>query len=205
MEKRFTKRKKLLVLLVVAVAAVVVVSVVLYSLFGVASNSFQLNVPENNVVQNLGSQYPGMIDVVSALLGVNGTRLTVTFNLRGPVSYVSSSEDAQWNVTLELWNDTDVLNPNAGVLKTYEVVVNLNSTQITGQIEDVDNQTVQDCQVSYNKNILTVQAVVAELPATKLIQWGIVTNYEQYDSGGNLIASATDVAPDEGLQETVLS
>jgi hypothetical protein len=138
-----------------------------------------------------------MIDVASALLGVNGTELTVTFNLRGPVSNLSVSEDAQWNVTLVLQNETDVL-------KTYEVCVNLNSTQMTGQIEDVDSQTVQNCTVEYNKNILTVVSVINELPETKTIGWGILTTYEQY-SGGELITSASDLAPDAGLQQTALT
>jgi hypothetical protein len=75
---------------------------------------------------------------------------------------------------------------------------------MTAQIEDVDTQTVQNCQVEYHQNSLTVRSVIDELPRTKTIEWGIVTTYEQY-SGGELITSASDLAPDEGLQETVLT
>ena len=187
----------LLMFVAIAIVAVIIVSVVFYSLYAGTSNSFQINVPANHVVLNLGTQYPGMIDVASALLGVNGTELTVTFNLRGAVSNLSISENAQWNVTLVLQNETDVL-------KTYEICANLNSTQMTGQIEDVDSQTVQNCTVNYNKNTLTVVSVIGELPETKTIAWGIVTTYEQY-SAGELVTSASDVAPDAGLQQTVLT
>jgi hypothetical protein len=198
MEKRSTKKKrKLLVFVAVAIAAAIVASVVLYSLFAGTSNSFQLTDPANDVVLNVGTQYPGMIDVVSASLAVNGAELNVTINLRSPVSNLSDSEYAQWNVTLVLQNETDVL-------KTYEICVNMNSTQMTAQIEDVDTQTVQNCQVEYHQNSLTVRSVIDELPRTKTIEWGIVTTYEQY-SGGELITSASDLAPDEGLQETVLT
>jgi hypothetical protein len=143
-----------------------------------------------------------MIDVASAVLGVNGTQLTVTFNLRGPVSNLTNSELAQWNVTLVLQNAT------AGV-NTYQAVVNLNGSQLTGQIQDMDTLVVQDCPISYSnnlygKNVLTIQPVLDELPATTTIQWRVVTTYEQF-SGGELVTSATDVAPDQGLQQTVLT
>lgn len=199
MDKRSSKKKSMLLLLVVVVvAAAISVSVVLYSLYMGTSNPFQLNVPANHVVLNLGTQYPGMIDVASATLAVNGTGLNVTFNLRGPVSNLTNLELAQWNVTLVLQNETDVL-------KTYDVCVNLNATQMTGQIQDVDTQTVQNCTVQYSKNTLTVVSMIPELPETKTIGWGIVTTYEQTNSTGDLVTSASDVAPDEGLQQTVLT
>jgi len=183
-------------LIVVAVIAVLVTSVILYRLYVGTSDSSQLDDPANDVVLSVGTQYPGMIDVVSAALKVNGTTLTVTVNVADPVSVLGDGEYAQWNITLILENDTDVL-------KTYMISVNMNSTQLTGSVVDVDAGTVQTCQVNYNKNSLTVVAVMSELNGTKMIEWNILTTYEGY-SGDELITSASDMAPDESLQQTVL-
>jgi hypothetical protein len=190
------KKPKLLMLIVVAVIAVLVTSVILYRLYVGTSASSQLNDPANDVVLSVGTQYPGMIDVVSAALKVNGTTLTVTVNAAGSVFVLGDGEDAQWNITLILENDTDVL-------KTYMISVNMNSTQLTGSLVDVDTGTVQTCQVTYLKNSLTVVAVMSELNGTKVIEWNILTSYESY-SGNELTTSASDIAPDEGLQQTVL-
>jgi hypothetical protein len=190
------KKSKLLMLIVVAVIAVLVTSVILYRLYVGTSASSQLDDPSNDVVLSVGTQYPGMIDVVSAALKVNGTTLTLTVKVADPVSVLGDGEYAQWNITLILENDTDVL-------KTYMISVNMNSTQLTGSVVDVDAGTVQTCQVNYNKNSLTVVAVMSELNGTKMIEWNILTTYESY-SGDELITSASDMAPDESLQQTVL-
>lgn len=79
----------------------------------------------------------------------------------------------------------------------------MNSTQLTGSVVDVDAGTVQTWQVDYYKNSLTVVAVMSELNGTKMIEWNILTTYESY-SGDELITSASDMAPDESLQQTVL-
>ncbi len=189
------KKSKLLMLIVVAVVALIVTSVILYRLYAGTSSTFQLNDPANDVVVSAGTNYPGMIDVVSATLNVNGTMLDVTVNVADSVSTLGNGEYAQWNVTLILENDTDVL-------KTYVISVNM-TTQLTGSIVDVDLGTLQTCQVSYYKNSLTAVASVSELGGTKVIEWGILTTYESF-SGGELITSASDIAPDEGLQRTVL-
>lgn len=183
-------------LIVVAVIAILVTSAVLYRLYVGTSDKSQLNDPANDVVLSVGTQYPGMIDIVSATLEANGTALNVTINVEDTVSYLGNGEYAQWNVTLILENDTDVL-------KTYEGSVNMNSTQLTGVIVDVDGGTVQTCQVEHHENSLTVVAVADELGGTRVIEWSILTTYEGY-SGDELITSASDMAPDEGLQQTVL-
>jgi len=190
------KKSKLLILTVVAVIAILVTSAILYRLYVGTSAVFQLNDPANDVVLSVGTQYPGMIDVVGAALAVNGTALNVTINVEDTVSFLGNGEYAQWNITLILENDTDVL-------KTYEISVNMNSTQLTGSVTDVDEGTVQTCQVHYYKNSLTVVAAMSELSGTRVIEWGILTTYESY-SGDELITSASDMAPDESLQQTVL-
>jgi hypothetical protein len=195
-ESSSRKISKFLMLIVIAMIAVVITSVVLYRLYVGSPATSQLSDPSNDVELSIGTQYPGMIDVVSAALDMNETTLNVTINVKDPFHSLGDGEIARWNVTVILENETDVL-------KTYEVGVNMNSTQLTGSIVDVETQNVQSCQVSHQTNSLTVLAVVDELSNAKTIEWRILTSYEQY-SGGELTTNASDLAPDEGLQKTVL-
>jgi hypothetical protein len=195
-ESSSKKKSKSLMLIVIAIVAAVITSVIVYRLYVGTPATSQLSDPLNDVELSIGTQYPGMIDVVSAALDVNGTTFNVNINLRVPFHDLGDGEIAQWNVTVILENETDVL-------KTYEIGVNMNSTQLTGSIEDVETQNVQNCQVLRQTNSLTVLAVLDGLSNAKTIEWRILTSYEQY-SGGELTTSASDLAPDEGLQKTVL-
>lgn len=183
-------------LIVLAMIVVVITSVVLYRLYVATPATSQLSDPSNDVMLSMGTQYPGVVDVVSAALEVNGTTLNVTIYVGDPFYSFGDREIAQWNVTAILENETNVL-------RTCEVGVNMNSTQLVGSIVDVETQNVQTCQVSHRGNSLTVLAVVDELSSAGTIEWRILTSYERY-SGGELITSASDLAPDEGLQKTVL-
>jgi hypothetical protein len=189
------KKSKLLMLIAAAVIAVLVTSVILYRLYVGPSTSPEINDPTNDEVLSLGTLYPGMMDVVSAALRVNGTALTVTVEGRAPVSVLGDGEYGQWNITLILENDTDVL-------KTYVVCVSMNSTQLTGSVVDVGAGTVKTCQVEY-KNSLTVVAGMSELNRTKVIFWNVLATYVSY-SGDQLVTSASDMDPDQGLQQTIL-
>ena len=180
----------------VAFIVILAVSVVFYRLYVGTPATSQLSDPANDVTLSMGTQYPGMIDVVGGVLMVNGTTLTVTVNVRDPVSSLGDGEIAQWNVTVILENETDVL-------KTYEISLEMNSSQLTGSIVDVETQSVRTCQVQYSGNSLTVFAVEDELPKARTVEWNVLTLYEQY-SGGELVTSASDLAPDEGLQTTAL-
>jgi hypothetical protein len=145
----------------------------------------------------MGTHYLGMIDVVNGTLEANGKTLNVTINGRDLVSNLSDGEIAQWNVTVILETETNVL-------KTYEIGAQMNSTQLTGIIVDVMTQKAQSCLVQYGNNSLNVHTVVDELLSAKTVEWNVLTTYEQY-SGGELITSASDMAPDEGLQSTALN
>ena len=191
------KKSKLLMLIVGVAIAVLVTSAILYRLSTGTPVSSQLNASANNVVLNVGTQYPGMIDVVGGTLDANGTTLNITINVRDPVSSLGDGETAQWNMTVILENQTDVL-------KTCVISAEMNSAQLTGSIVDVGTQSVQSCQVQYYRNSLTVLAVMDELPNARTVEWNVLTSYEQY-SGGQLVTSASDLAPDEGLQKTVLN
>jgi hypothetical protein len=192
------KPKRLLIVLVsVGIFAVIIASFVWYRLYSGSSGTSQLSDPANDVVLSMGTHYPGMIDVVNGTLEANGKTLNVTINGRDLVSNLSDGEIAQWNVTVILETETDVL-------KTYEIGAQMNSTQLTGIIVDVMAQKAQSCLVQYGNNSLNVHTVVDELLSAKTVEWNVLTTYEQY-SGSELITSASDMAPDEGLQSTALN
>ena len=81
------KKSKLLMLIVVAVIAILVTSAILYLLYVGISDKSQVNDPVNDVVLSVGTQYPGMIDVVSATLEANRTALTSlsTWKIQFPI------------------------------------------------------------------------------------------------------------------------
>lgn len=58
-------------------------------------------------------------------------------------------------------------------------------------------------RLSLSSFLFSARASIDELESTKEVQWFIVTSYEKY-SGDELIISATDIAPEEGLQTNTL-
>jgi prophage tail gpP-like protein len=193
MEKLSHKNRLVLSVAIVTMVVVLVTSVVLYSMFTTTPEN-QLSDLSNDVVLNVGESYPGMIDVVDGKLDANGTTLTITINGRDSTVSLGDDEFAYWNVTLILENNDS--------LRAYNIWVELNSTRCAGYVQEIQDQNVRTCQVEYN-NSMTVLVVFDELPNAKQAEWSVLTAYEKW-SGGDLIVSASDTAPDEGLQTTVL-
>lgn len=194
MEKLSHQNRLMLSVAIVTILVVALVTlIVLYSVFTKTPEN-QLTDSSNDVVLDVGESYPGMIDVVNGSLDANGVTLTITINGRDPIVSLGDGEFAYWNVTLILENDDS--------LTAYNVWVELNSTRCTGYVQEVLGQNIRTCQVEYN-NSLTVFVVFDELPSAKQAEWSVLTTYEKW-SGSDLIVSASDTAPDDGLQTTLL-
>jgi peptidoglycan hydrolase-like protein with peptidoglycan-binding domain len=194
MQKLSHQNRLVLSVAIVTMAVLVLVpSVVLYSMFTKTPEN-RLSDLSNDVVLDVGESYPGMIDVVDGSLEANGTTLKITINGRDPIVSLGEGEFAYWNVTLILENDDS--------LRAYNVWVEFNSTRRAGYVQEIRDQNVRTCQVEYN-NSLTVFVGFDELPNAKQVEWSVLTVYEKW-SGNDLIASASDTAPDDGLQTTVL-
>ena len=179
----------------VAVIAIFIISIALYSLFAAPPAESGLQDPENDVQLNIGTEFPGMIDVVSATLQASGDALNVTIHLKDPVSTLGAGERAQWNVTVILEDDTFV--------EVYTVWADLNSTRLSGFVAGVEGSNASACQVEFHGSTLTLRAPVSELQSAAKAEWSILTAYEKY-SGDELTVSAFDFAPDEGLHTTTL-
>jgi hypothetical protein len=150
--------------------------------------------PENDVVLNIGTEYPGMIDVDNAALEVNGTSLKITITVKDTIPDLDDGEYAQWNVTLILENEP---------LKMYEICAELNSTQLSGYATEIGGSKAITCQVEYYQNSLTLSTLIDELQDANEVEWFIVTTFEK-SSEEELIIVGSDIAPDEGLQTTIL-
>ena len=149
---------------------------------------------ENDVILNLGAEYPGMIDVIHAELEVNEKVLNITIKVRTAISDLSNGEYAQWNTTIILQDET---------LNAYEVCAEMNSTRLAGYITEIGAQTTELCTVQCQENSLTILAPINELQSTKEIQWYILSMFERW-SENELTISGSDIAPDKGLQRTTL-
>lgn len=175
---------------------VLIISIVLYSLLAAPPATSGLEDPENDLQSNIGIEYPGMIDVVSATLQANGNALSIAINVKGTISSLGVGERAQWNVTVILEDDTFV--------EVYTIWADLNSTRLSGFISEVERSNASACQVEFHNNTLTLRAPVGDLRSAAKVEWSILTVYERY-YGGELIVSVFDFAPDEGLQTTPLT
>jgi hypothetical protein len=195
MEKLSPKKKtKLLIGAALAIIVVVATSLVLlYSSSMTGPTNPRLDDPENDVISNEETATLGMIDITHAELEVNEKTLKITINLKGPLAILTQNESIQWNVTIILDEGT----------AAYEIFAEKNSTQLKGYVVEMMNWTSKPCQTDFQKNTLTLLTSIDELENTKEVQWFIVTSYEKH-SGDELIISATDIAPDEGLQTNTL-
>jgi hypothetical protein len=183
------------IIAILATSLVVYLYVSLYLLMNAPTNVGNLlKDAENDVVLNIGTEYPGMIDVDNATLEVNGTSLKITINVKDTIPDLNNGENAQWNVTIILENEP---------LTMYEICAKLNSTQLSGYATEIGEPKAIDCQVEYHQNSLTLNALIDELQDAKEAQWFILTTFEK-SSENELVTSGSDIAPDEGIQRTIL-
>lgn len=190
------KTSKILIFAAITTALIIIASIIfLYRSYNVEAPAKPWFADaENDVILNLGAEYPGMIDVIHAELEVNEKVLNITIKVRTAISDLSNGEYAQWNTTIILQDS---------LLKAYEVCAEMNSTRLVGYIMEIGGQTAELCTVQCQENSLTILAPINELQSTKEIQWYILTMFERW-SEHELMISGSDIAPDKGLQRTTL-
>jgi hypothetical protein len=191
-------RFKLMLLIVVALALSLVL-VVLYSFFlgqpsSQASPSF--TDPSGDVSVSAGTSYPAMIDIVGAKLEATGNTLNVTINLKDKVSSLGEGETASWTVIVILENATDAL-------KTYQFQAVTDSSGMLGSVVDLESENVTSCPVNVVGNSLGLSAVVDGLQIATQTEWQVISFYQML-SGDQVVASASDSTPDNGLQTTII-
>jgi hypothetical protein len=136
-----------------------------------------------------------MIDVTNAKLEVNENVLKITINVSESIIDLGEGEYAQWNTTIILQN---------GLLKAYEVYAEMNSTQLVSYVMEIGGQKAETCTVQRYTDSLILLASINELQNTNEIQWYILTTFEKW-SEHELIINGSDIAPDEGIQTTILA
>jgi hypothetical protein len=190
-------RIKLMLLIVVAL----VLSLALVGLYFFLSQpsvqaSPSLTDPSGDVSVSAGTSYPAMIDIVGAKLETTGNTLNVTISLKDKVSSLGEGETESWTVIVVLENATDAL-------KTYQFQATTNSSGMFGSIIDLESENVTSYPVNAVGNSLGLSAVFDGLQTTTKIEWQINSSYQML-SGDQVIASASDSAPDNGLQTTII-
>jgi len=196
MSRLSSNRKfKFLVPLIVVVVVVSVVAVAFYGLNG--APDAEVNEMEDDVQVNIGSSYPGMVDMVSASVEKNQSTLITTITVKDPFTALGDQEFVQFDIIMILENEEDVL-------QTYEFIVDLNSTGTFGWVQDVQTETKQDAELQIEGNKLTVTATLAEVSDTTYAGWSISSVYEKR-AGDEIYSSVIDFVPDEGLWTTYFS
>ncbi len=186
MSKLSNNRKfKFLVPLIVALVLVSVAAVALSGLIG-APNA-QANEAQNDMQVNIGSDYPGMVDMVSASIEKNQNTLNTIINVKEPVTALGEQESAQFDIIVILENKEDVL-------QTYELRVDINSTGTFALVQDVQTKTQQPAQLQVEGNKLTITAPLTELNDATKAEWNIYSTYEKIE-GNQIISSAYDFHP----------
>jgi len=184
-------------LALIVTVAVLLVSGVLYYLLVLAPalSIGPIKDPAGDVLLNLGSNYPGMVDIVGGSLEEGGNTMNVSVDVAEAVSGVNVGEFARWDVTLVLENGSDVLG-------TFELHVEINATGFFGVIQNLEDESSKPCQVNSHGNTLTAVVVFDRPENPERAEWRIISTYEKF-SGEELIASSYDFAPDNGMQTTV--
>ncbi len=184
---------KIIASIVVAVLIVTLVTVV-FSGFIVAPRS-QVSELQDDVQVNIGSSYPGIVDMVHASIAKNEGELNAAITVKDPIAALGDNASAQFDMVLILEKDEDAL-------QTYALRIDVNATGLFGMVEDVQTKNQQPVQLILDGNTLKITMPLAELSSATKAEWNIYSTYEK-TSDYQIIASAWDFIPDQGLRTTV--
>ncbi len=186
-------KSKFLVSLAVGILIVAVIAVVFF-VFVWKPSGAQEGDPQNDIQTNIGSAYPGMVDIVGASIQKNQTTFSSTITVKDAITTLGEGESVQYDMVVILENEEDVL-------QTYEFRVDINATGMFGMVQDVQTKNSKPLQLNSDGNKLTMTATLNELNDATKAEWNIYSTYEKI-SGDQVIDSAHDFVPDEGLRVT---
>ncbi len=183
---------------VIPIVVVILVSAVTIAIISLnqAPNTQTNEVKEaaNDMQFNVGSGYPGMADMISTSIAKNQNNLTAIINVKEPFTALGEQEIAEFDMIV-------ILEDAEEVLQTYELRVDINSTGTFALVQDVQNKTQQPAQLQVDGTKLTITTTIPELTAASQAEWNIYSAYEKR-AGTEIISSAYDFLPDEGLNLT---
>ncbi len=181
-------------ILATLVAVLLLSALIAAVFFGLNGNppSAQGSDPQNDIQTDVGSSYPGMIDIVEASIQKNQSTFNAIITVKDPITTLGEDESAQFDMIVILENEEDVL-------QTYEFRVDINATGMFGIVQDVQTKNPQPLQLNSDGNKLTMTAILSELNDATKAEWNIYSTYEKI-SGDQVVDSAHDFVPDEGLR-----
>ena len=151
--------------------------------------------PQNDIQSNIGSSYPGMVDIVGVSVQKNQTTFNSTITVKDQITMLGEGESVQFDMIVILENEEDAL-------QTYEFRVDINATGIFGLVQDVQTKNPQPLQLNSDGNKLTMTATLSELNEATKAEWNIYSTYEKI-LGDQVVDNAHDFVPDEGLRVTI--
>lgn len=184
---------KFVIIPIIVVVLVSAVTIAVISLNQAPNN--EVKEAANDMQFNVGSGYPGMADMISTSIAKNQNNLTAIINVKEPFIALGEQEIAEFDMILILEDAEDVL-------QTYELRVDVNSTGTYALVQDVQNKTQQPTQLQVDGAKLTITTTLPELTAASQAEWNIYSAYEKR-AGNEIISSAYDFLPDEGLNLTI--
>ena len=180
------------ILIIVSVGA----GVSLYLSFSSSLEAMQINDPLNDVLLSFGSSYAEAVDITGATLEVSPDQANLTIRTSDQNMNMNERELIVWEVILVLENQTDAL-------KTYDLQATLNSTGLFCSIQDVEDGTTKNCNITIEQNKLLISMTFNEPIEFEQVEWNVISSYEE-NMDGVLSANAFDFAPDGGMHLTVM-
>lgn len=139
----------------------------------------------------------GIIDIVSASIEKDQTTFNLNIQVKDPIIPLGTQESAQFDILTILEDDEEVLN-------TYEFIININSTGIFCTVQNIQTNILNQTQLVVDGSILSVTSTISELRDAVQAEWNILSTYEVM-ADNQIIFSAYDFAPDEGIKTTLFS
>jgi hypothetical protein len=199
LSKRLSSTRSRLAVLIAVILVVSLVATGLYFVF-LGQPSVQpapnFSDPFNDVLDSVGTSYPGMVDVVEASLDKVGNTISVNINVKDQVSSLGQGETASWAVLLVFENETNAL-------KTYQFQVIANFSGMFGSLVNVETDNTSSILLNVAGNSLDMSATLDGLQGATKVEWNINSSYQMLSSD-IVTTSASDSAPDNGLQTTLI-
>jgi len=139
----------------------------------------------------------GMIDIVSASIEKDQTAFKVIVQVKDPIQALGSQESAQFDMIV-------IIETAEEALQTYELIVDMNSTGVFYRVQDVQSETQRPAQLTIDGNTLTITTTLSELKEATQAEWNLFSTYEVM-ANNQIIYSAYDFVPDEGIKTTVFT
>lgn len=196
LDKTWDIMNRSFIVVIAFILIVIVVSVVIFFGPSLQGDALDISDPRGDVLLSVGSACPGMMDLVGANFTRSNGLANITVKVGEPFVSLGPDESASWEILVVLENETSVL-------RTYVVRVEADLAGFRGSFWDVMVEDVETFQTTRNGQWLSIMVDLDDLQSASMIEWNIQSVYTVF-SGNDVVTDAYDMAPDQGIQTTML-